>query len=148
MSFLLLCLSFFPLFFPCFFTAFLLHYFLLVSMSPFFFSFLPSSFLPCFSPPLLPSSLGIFLSVLPFLSSSSSLSHSPSLCSYRFPIPDLRPEVDRHRWWEQSLRDEILLLDFSSVEFSTTVSGSEVPKEYELQFKQLKGFVKQKKKNM
>lgn len=55
----------------------------------------------------------------------------------RFPIPDLRPAVDRRPWWKQSLRKERLTFDFSDVEFNTSLSGSELPRNYKLSFKEM-----------
>lgn len=57
----------------------------------------------------------------------------------RFPIPDLRPAVDRRPWWKQSLRKERLTLDFSAVEFNTCLSGSEQPCKYNFSFKEMHG---------
>lgn len=58
---------------------------------------------------------------------------------YRFPIPDLRPAVDRRPWWKQSLRKECLIFDFSAAEFNTSLSGSELPCHYNLSLKELHG---------
>lgn len=58
----------------------------------------------------------------------------------RFPIPDLRPAVDRRPWWQQSLRKERLIFDFSAVEFSTLYSGSENSCLYNFSFKELQGY--------
>lgn len=57
----------------------------------------------------------------------------------RFPIPDLRPAVDRRPWWKQSLRKESLIFDFSAVEFNTSFSGSDIPCHYNFSFKELHG---------
>ena len=60
-------------------------------------------------------------------------------CYGRFPIPDLRPAVDRRPWWKQSLRKERLIFDFSAVEFNTSLTGSERPCHYDFSFKELHG---------
>ena len=58
---------------------------------------------------------------------------------YRFPIPDLRPAVDRRPWWKQALRKERLTFEFSAVEFNTSLSGSELPSVYNFSFKEMHG---------
>ncbi|XP_029191275.2 LOW QUALITY PROTEIN: autophagy-related protein 2 homolog A-like [Acropora millepora] len=57
----------------------------------------------------------------------------------RFPIPDLRPTMDRRPWWKQALRKERLTFEFSAVEFNTSHSGSEQPCNYNFSFKELQG---------
>ena len=66
---------------------------------------------------------------------------------FRFPIPDLRPAVDRRPWWKQSLRKECLIFDFSAVEFNTSLTGSELPRHYNLSFKELHGMKKRRVNN-
>ena len=60
----------------------------------------------------------------------------------RFPIPDLRPTMDRRPWWKQALRKERLTFEFSAVEFNTSHSGSEQPCNYNFSFKELQGVPK------
>lgn len=57
----------------------------------------------------------------------------------RFPIPDLRPVVERRPWWKQSLRDDSLLLEFFSVKFNTVISTEEPTSSYEIHFQKLDG---------
>ena len=57
----------------------------------------------------------------------------------RFPIPDLRPTMDRRPWWKQCLRKERLTFEFSAVELNTSHSGSEQPCNYNFSFKELHG---------
>lgn len=57
----------------------------------------------------------------------------------RFPIPDLRPVVERRPWWKQALREDALLLEFSSVKFNTVISSEESTSSYEIHFQELDG---------
>ena len=68
-----------------------------------------------------------------------SLPSNFHLCFTRFPIPDLRPAVDRRPWWKQSLRNERLTFEFSAVEFNTAFTGPDLPSHYNFSFKELNG---------
>ena len=68
-----------------------------------------------------------------------SLPSNFHLCFTRFPIPDLRPAVDRRPWWKQSLRNERLTFEFSAVEFNTSFTGPDLPSHYNFSFKELNG---------
>lgn len=63
------------------------------------------------------------------------------MCVYvcRFPIPDLRPVVERRPWWKQALRDDVLLLEFSSVKFNTVVCSEDSTSSHEFRFQELDG---------
>ena len=43
--------------------------------------------------------------------------------SFRFPIPDLRPEMQRRPWFERMLRDEVLHLVAKDIDCKTSISG-------------------------
>ncbi|XP_032229224.2 autophagy-related protein 2 homolog B isoform X2 [Nematostella vectensis] len=61
----------------------------------------------------------------------------------RFPIPDLRPVVERRPWWKQAVRDESLLLVFSAFKFNTVVCSADPAASYELRFQQMDGYYKE-----
>ena len=44
---------------------------------------------------------------------------------FRFPIPDLRPEIERRPWFKRMLRDEILQLDIKDLDCRITVVSSD-----------------------
>ena len=41
--------------------------------------------------------------------------------AFRFPIPDLRPEIQKRPWFERMLRDEVLYLDIKDIDCETSI---------------------------
>lgn len=49
---------------------------------------------------------------------------------FRFPVADLRPEMQRRPWYTRLLRDEILILEGHSFAVSTSFASSEQPEKF------------------
>ncbi|XP_039616656.1 autophagy-related protein 2 homolog A isoform X1 [Polypterus senegalus] len=56
----------------------------------------------------------------------------------QFPVPDLRPEPKRRPSWHKEVRKEVLLLEFSELDFRTDINGSG-PLRLEIIFSDLHG---------
>ncbi|CAH2327935.1 autophagy-related 2 homolog B isoform X1 [Pelobates cultripes] len=72
----------------------------------------------------------------------SVLISAPALnLAVRFPIPDLRSDLERGPWFKKSLQKEILHLQVSDLEFKTEIFGGSSPEQIKLEliFKELTG---------
>ncbi|XP_065067241.1 autophagy-related protein 2 homolog B-like [Rhopilema esculentum] len=63
----------------------------------------------------------------------------------RFPVPDLRPasDIDKHQWWQRSIRKEYITTSLQNVEFKTVFSQSQASNFYELRFRNGEGYFHQ-----